>query len=66
MPWSYWTMVSNIVVLQKNKVGHDLSNPNLQNWGRHVILGITRIKEYRTIYLKKVYPDGRKANCLFS
>jgi len=22
--------------------------------------------EYRTIYLKKVDPDGRKANCLFS
>jgi len=30
-----------------------------------VVLGITRIKEFRTIYLKKVYPDGRHANCLF-
>jgi len=46
-------MVSNIVVLQKNKVGHDLSNHNLQNWGRHVVSGISWIKEYRTIYLRK-------------
>jgi len=33
---------------------------------RHVVLGIPRIREYRTIYLKNVYPDGRNADCLFS
>jgi len=63
-------MVSNIVVLQKYKVVNDLGNPYLQNWcgfdKSHVGLGIIWIKEYRTIYLKKVYPDGRKANCQFS
>jgi len=31
-----------------------------------MVLGITRIKEYRNIYLKKVYPDDRNAKCLFS
>jgi len=31
-----------------------------------MVLWITQNKEYRTIYLKKVYPDRRKANCLFS
>jgi len=63
-------MVSNIVVLQWYKVGNDLGDPNLQNEGRHLPCvqnwQVTRIKEYRTIYMKKVYPDGRKANCLFS
>jgi len=29
-------------------------------------LEYTKIKVYRTIYLKKVYTDGRNANCLFS
>jgi len=46
-------MVSNIVVLQKYKVGNELGNPNLENCcgfdKSHVVLGITRIKQYRTV-----------------